>query len=346
MFATWFDGFDTYGNLDENILSRGAYDVTLDVKAWNTFPRTGASALSFGGALNSFCGKQMPATTVLFAGIAWRANVTLVDRSGGIILTDSYTNDNPLASDANEAGNGIKLYRTTTNNLRLVSYDTTGVEVLIEESTGSKIVENAYSYVEIYAEVIGATLEYEITLNGNDILMSGSVATTLVDFSWIFLANANFFGGNIFMDDFYYNPTAALGAQRCYTQFVNADIAPQDWALSGGANAWALLDNSTISDLDYIQGDNVGDISAFGLSNLPSATGAINGVRICAALNVEDAGSALSQQKVTIAAVDYLGVEHSLSTSWQYKDDVFDLTGLGVTVADINAATVQLEKTA
>jgi len=343
MTTLWLDGFDTYGLNVVTSYTLGSYELMDFVYSRNEHPRTGPMSAFLGGGSSKFLGKRINAGNTIVVGCAFYPNASGYDRSLGIVCCDAqYLNNNPLGPNIN-TGEGIRLWRTATNNIKMVSY-IGAAETDIYESSGNELNTNTYSYIELALSNTLAGSAWEIRLNGNTVLASGALGIAS-DFAWVFLATA---GGinqtDIWADDFYITNDEFLSSQRCYTQFVASDQAPQDWTLSSGADAFELLDDPTYNIANYIQGDKIADISAFGIDAVPVASGVVNAIRLTAAQNLTDAGSGNTQQAVNINAVDYVGDEHVLTTSPIWYDDVFDLTG--VTLGHIAALTMQVEKTA
>jgi len=342
MTTLWLDSFDMYGDLDLLIYEAGNYDYFLNAQSSNIQARTGTSSCLFDNTSGGFIGKDVYAGDTIVVGIAFKPDSN-VDRNGGIVICNGYAADNPLDPGAVAAGDGFKLFRTITGNLKLVSFSG-AVETDIYESVGNEILLDTYTYIQLKLKNDAAGGTYQIRLNKRGILSSGLIAFALT-FDTVFLAKTDN-TGQINMDDYYIDDADFLGAQRCVTQFVATDQIPQDWSLSSGVNAFDLINDYIIDPLNYIQANTVGDKSNFGIAGLPFNGGNISAVRLCAVQYKTTILDADTQQTVRIKGVDYIGAVDTQSVDQKWWNDIITLNGVGVTANDLATMFIQTEKVA
>jgi hypothetical protein len=88
-----------------------------------------------------------------------------------------------------------------------------------------------------------------------------------------------------------------IGDVRCRYIAPVADLAPQDWALSSGADAFALIGNVDPDDANYIDTNTINAKSKFRLGQLPPQVDKIKAICISQRQFKSDAGAAVSQTK-------------------------------------------------
>ena len=342
MTTLWLDSFDMYGDLDLLIYEAGNYDYNLNGQSSNIAPKTGTSSCLLDNTSGGFIGKDVYSGDTIVVGIALKPDSN-VDRNGGIVACTGYAADNPLDPGAVAAGDGFKLFRTITGNLKLVSFSG-AVETDIYESVGNEILLDTYTYIQLKLQNDAAGGTYQIRLNKRGILSSGLIAFAPT-FDTVFLAKTDN-GGQVNLDDYYIDNANFLGAQRCVTQFVATDQIPQDWLLSGGVNAFDLIDDYVIDPLNYIQANIVGDKSNFGIAGLPFNGGNISAVRLCAVQYKTTILDADTQQTVRIKGVDYTGAINTQLTDQNWWNDIIPLNGIGVTADDLATMFIEVDKVA
>lgn len=322
MSRVWLDGFDQYNNSTD--LLAGSYtsqnSCTLSANS-----RTGGKAVQIFAAGTGHLTKQFTAANRFVLGAAVRCN-NVVDSADITMLGTTGT---------------IFGTRLGNNGLPQVYWD----NVAIWTSPETRQFANTYSYYEFDIQVNNGA--------GNDSIefrYNGSPVVTISGLTY----NANLdrmrfrttAGTSItqLIDDVYLDTNTFLGAQRCYTRFVDSDQTPQDWALSGGASAFQLLNDVPYNTANYIQTDIIGNKSRFGIEDLPALNSIVNGGRLCSVQALSAAGSGSTRQRFLDSGGTTIheGSDKALSTSQIFYNDVFDLAGYSV--ADINSSMIEIEK--
>jgi len=140
-----------------------------------------------------------------------------------------------------------------------------------------------------------------------------------------------------------------LGDRRCATSYPDADGMPQEWALSSGANAWELIDETTPDDAGYIQAVDPADISEFEKQVIPIATNDIAALVVVARTLKTDAGATTIRLGVHSGSFVENGPETAIETTAAYKSAIFETDPNGDiqwTRDSANDATVRVTREA
>lgn len=87
--------------------------------------------------------------------------------------------------------------------------------------------------------------------------------------------------------------TNYIGELQAMYEVPNADTAETDWVASTGTDEYAMIDETTPNDADYIYSDTAGDLSEFALTDLPEDISYIRGVDIVGRMSKADAGATM-----------------------------------------------------
>lgn len=324
----WFEGWDHYNVLADT--NNGSWTTNAGgLSAIVTSPvRTGPKALRIRNDVNTTYEqtKLFPDANVYYCGMAiYNEELAASFRRGGW----KHTNGNFSGFNINSSGVMEVLY----NN------------VVIWTDTSQKVFIGSYSYHEIGINVVLGEVIYRF--NGNTVVtLSGLAAATQLRTLAIQLGPNTTADRTFYVDDVYANDHGFLGAQRCWTLFPASDETPQNWVYSGGASGFTLINDVPYNLANYVEGVNIGDKAQFGLTDIVANNAIVNGVRLSSvmALDVAGSGSAKHSLLKSDETVIFAGNDHALSTSAIYYNDSTNL--VGVSVADINAGAIELEKTA
>lgn len=164
-------------------------------------------------------------------------------------------------------------------------------------TSGGLLTPNIWYYMEAAFNTI--TKIVDLYIDGNLVLSynwAGSIADIATISPCRFYANS--VGQLGYVTDFYIcddigaaPQNGLLGEIAALTIFPDADLAPQDWTKSSGANAYALLDDFLPTDVNFVSATTAGQIDRFGLQNLPITVGAVYGAQIYARAKKDIAGS-------------------------------------------------------
>lgn len=331
----WFEHFDLYGGTRNELLTRG-YDSfpnansTLDAAT----PRNGSHAFRiFGNANDQRLRRALPAGVAkcgLGTAIRRTTNGILANTSIGLRL-DSAANTYHAIINAN---NGITLYRGST---------------VIDTSDPTLIASDAWVFVEMQADSVGGTVEVRI---GPDVVCSAT-GETFGDLTHWSVGKTNGIMTGLVDDIVVWKNTGSssnwLGDTFVLIGAPNSDDTPMDFTASTGSSEFAMIDEATINDADYILGSAVGNISRFGCASVTLPTGAVAAVAIQTRALKTDAGASSIKIGITSDGTDSNGGDNALATSALSQTHIANTDPDGSvpwTAAAANAALLRMERTA
>lgn len=342
MAIVWVESFDFYGTALANLMLRGYALGSSFTIATGANTRTGLGALQGStGSGESLLGAVLNNTTnVIGMGVAFNATSlpgTAAWRENGIHFGTgaSYYSVNVVPN----SDLGISVYNGTT---------------LVGQSVPNVYTLNSYSYIEVKATAGAGTGSVEVRVNGN-IVVNVTGLTITGPFTRFGIGKAGTSGftaaGMRFDDWVVWDNTGSinndfLGDRRCVTQFVNADGSPSQWAASAGL-PYQCIDETTPSDTDYIQANNVGDISEFGKEPIGVQTNDIAAVAVIARALKTDAGTSDFRLGVNASGTVANSAPFSPNTTVAYYTSVFNRNPNGDipwTKSAFDAATLRVTR--
>lgn len=143
--------------------------------------------------------------------------------------------------------------------------------------------------------------------------------------------------------------TSYIGELQVWPLFPNEDTAEADWLKSTGTDGYALIDERAPDDADYIYSTASGDLSEFGLEDLPPEISYIRGLGIHARMSKSNAGAAMVRlgMKSVVATSD--ASERPLTvepTYWNDQINVDPASSARWTRESLNAAWLRLTRSA
>jgi hypothetical protein len=112
-----------------------------------------------------------------------------------------------------------------------------------------------------------------------------------------------------------------VGMSGVYTLRPIADAAPQDWDVTSGAVAWALLNGATPDgDTNFIFSDTIGDQTRVEVENLPANIISVQGVKPYALVRKTDTGPADISLAVESGGVVQEVPDFTVLTAYNYAD--------------------------
>ena len=353
MSIIWAESFDLYGTSIAALLLRGyTTPGTTVTTVNNTGGRTGPGFFQSNSSSSSNRGitrvLDTPLNTV-------GSGVAMATMDAG---SDTYRNHG-LAFGV--GGNGFAYKVSTGADLSLKVYNGT---TLLGSSAPNVITIGPYFWVEmkIINNIDGGggaanTGSIEVRCNGDVVLVINGVNITSA-ISSVSLGNqqSNSGGGSTYTmrwDDWVIWDTNGtvnndfLGDRRCFTSMPDADTAFADWSLSTGVDGYALIDELSPSDADYIQADNPGDISEFEKAPIGIDTNDIAAVVVIGRALKTDAGASSFRLGVHSGAFVENSEEFLPSTSAAYFSAVFERDPNGDiqwNQTSVDAATIRVTR--
>lgn len=141
-----------------------------------------------------------------------------------------------------------------------------------------------------------------------------------------------------------------LGEQTVYTLFPSADTGTAAWTKSTGSNGYDLINDVPAVDTRYVEGNTVGDVSIFDLTNLPTTALTVAGVLAVMRGEKTAVGAGTIDFGPVHAGTPSLASRPQTNGQFLYTfGDVSELnpsTGLIWLSTEVNAAQLELSRTA
>lgn len=362
MALLWCDGFDHYGTVAR--MTDGPYAEVVAGGHWGlstTNPRTGTYNMrrQAVGTLDAHMRRVLGGakTTVGLAVVVYMDHLPAA--------ADSYCLYD-FRDAANVAQISICVGTTGTIVVKRGTAATGGgnTSTLLGTSSVPVITANAYQHVETMVFFSNTVGTVEVRVNGVTVLsLSGidTVNTANVECSQVGIQCGctglfiqHFVTSDV--DDIFcwdnsgsYN-NGFIGDRRVLTLFPNANTATADWTAVGAATGYECIDEANPNDdTDYISASTVGNVSQFGLQNLPSGISVVNAVVMVERARKTEAGTANTKVSVVSGASSAAGADKPLTEIYTYRQDVFQtdpVSAAPFTPTDVNNLQFKVERTA
>lgn len=128
---------------------------------------------------------------------------------------------------------------------------------------------------------------------------------------------------------------------------MNGDTAEDDWVPSTGTDAYAMVDEVTPNDADYIYATTAGDLSEFSITDLPEDITYIRGVQLLGRMSKADSGAAMIKFGMKSDAATDDADERPVTVEPTYWWDFMNVdpdSGARWTRASLNAAWFRLSR--
>jgi hypothetical protein len=138
-----------------------------------------------------------------------------------------------------------------------------------------------------------------------------------------------------------------IGELQVWPLFPNGDTAEADWAKSTGTDGYALIDEPTPDDANYVYSVATGDLSEFDLEDLPEEITYIRGLGIHNRLSKSDSGAAMFKAGMKSVAATSDADERPVTvepTYWRDPIDVDPNSSARWTRDSLNAAWLRLTR--
>lgn len=310
------EGFDAYNGVSTataGSLASGWYNIS---SAAMTTGRFGGQAVRLTGIGNSTPNARRRLTSNLTQGcIGVAIRPTTMSTSGFINLGVFDSSSTGLAVRFNSDGS---LAVGTTN-------DQYSMNVTFSTTAAGLLTLNNWSYIELEFTVSNTTGSFTLYVNGTSVA-SGTNLDTLITSSSYSLVAFGFqipsLNGGIFdYDDLYITDTnTRLGEQRIETLRPSADTAQKQWTPSTGSDNYATIDETLMSNTDFLSASNVGIYDLYDFTNLSSTPNTINAVTVSALAQKDNASTRAiatpvkSGSATSDGANNYLSVGYALTT--------------------------------
>lgn len=340
MAIIWADGFDHYG-ATESELTNGSYSQYLgpfghDVQLDSSVFRTGTHSIHFptGTTQYRILRKAFSPGSITEVGISFAlflSELPAVGTATFMVMLRDIANAEQICLMIATTG-AIQIVRGYTGNTTLQTYQQTGGTTLA--SSAPVITAEAWHHIEFYATASQTTGTVKVRVNNEEVISltnQDTVATSNVEFSQMAFLQAGTSSGTSLasrIEDFYiYDTTGShanaypVGDLQCMWLTATADTAEADWTKSTGTDGFALIDEVTPNDADYIQAATATDRSDFALTDLPADVNYVETLFAHTRMLKTEAGTAQVQQSFMQGTDQSAGADRDITTTSTYWFD-------------------------
>lgn len=335
MAILWMDGFAHYGTSSTRMTEAGW--VVAGASPTTSSPRTGTHCLdisnSSASARRSFGG---PKSTV-GVGAAIKLAGWPGTSTGGWVLYDAALGSQ-LTLSFNLSGY-LELRRGSSGGTLLAT-------------SSAIILAGLWQHLEIKAVIDNTAGSVEVRLNGVTVLSVSGVDTQATANAEVSFITFNGYTSGLTIADAYAWDTSGsvntdfIGDQRVYTRFVNADTATENWTPSTGTDSYAVVDEATPSDADYLSAASA-MTTVLGLPALAGTVTTVKAIQTVHRSLKSEAGLCSMRGGVVSSGVAGNGATVGLSISAGYYNDVFNTdpnTSAAWTASAASAVQAKIER--
>lgn len=247
----------------------------------------------------------------------------------------------------------LTIYALTDGSLKLYRGDSSGT-LLGTTATGIITVATWY-YLELHAIIDDTTGEYEIRVDGVNVLSATGVDTrnggTNPEVTCVTVGRAS--TDRSYYDDLYIITGDGTGVSGFQNEITIEQIKPNgagnytQLTPTGSATNWQNVDDIPFSTTDYNSSPTAGTKDTYAYSNLTATTGTILGSVIHFAANKNLAGFKKGRRLIRISSTDYAGADTpSLSATVRYFSEVLPesvATAAAWTISEVNGLEAGFE---
>lgn len=333
MALLFIDGFDHYATAD---IGKKWSTITGSPAIGAAAGRRGSGALQINlsgaeGVTKTFASSY----TTLIVGVAFSISQAIGGARSILTLKDGTTSH--------------LLVRLNTDNTLSVVRAAGSIVV----ATTAAITIGAFVYLEFKATIDDTTGSFSLRLNGAEVAAGSGIDTRNAGNASVNSVYIGFDGNpgsvlTLTVDDLYICDTSGsknndfLGDVRVDTLLPTGDGTYKEFTPSAGTDHYALVDETTLNEADYVESDVVGERDSFTTGGLPALVSqTIFGVQVNASAKKSDAGSRSLSTLVRSGTTDSEGSASALSTSTTTLTQMFENDPDGSvawTEAKVNAA--------
>jgi hypothetical protein len=362
MAIIWADDYKTFGT-NTAVMLNGLYaevsnisiipnpDPLVAGNVLKIISQTDATGVYLGAVLRRVI--PVPAATVGFAQRYW---FTSLPNS-----TSQYMTIMSFCDISNQAHVSLRLGTTGAITVYRGDSGNGGGSVAELGATGPVITANSWNHIEAKVLVSDTVGTVEIRVNTTPVLTLTGVDTrngTSTTVDQLRMSNA-------------YNGAASVGPSMYCSDYVIWDASGTrnndfmgsvsvlrlttesdtsfNWTASSGSTGWNLIDEAGPDDADYVTAAHPPPAaSTFALSNLPPDVTSIRGLVSLVRAKKTDGGDGNIQVSIMSGASASAGADRPITTTSTYWWDVSEIspaTGVAWTPAEVDAATIKLNRT-
>jgi hypothetical protein len=315
MALLWCDGFDHYGSTETFLLDGPYADEECTLTSSSPTPPTGTHCIAISGSDSStgFSGlrKVLP-TSKDKLGMAARFYYPTLPNDSRTITID-FLSSSPNRSQIRcivDPNGALAFYRGGISSFSEINNGT------LIATSDPVIVAGTWNHIEVQVYIhdtdgwvraaVNGVHRYEAT--GLDTKYDSSNIVG-VGFHRQFANGMTYYIDDLYVYDFVGDSgidtdwcpavdgagvaTQYIGELQCMYLPPNGDTAEADWTKSTGTDGFALVDEVSPNDGDYISSTTAGDLSEFDLTDLPEDITYIRGLQLIGRMSKSDSGAAL-----------------------------------------------------
>lgn len=293
MALLWFDGFDHYTNTNStsgfDAFVAGIYSTdNTNVVGSAEMPELGSRAFRASGS------------GVSGVGIRWllgKSDTTDGTYGLGFHLYIGTLQQTKRFAGFTDSVGTIKFQIGANSSGQLEIYSGSGTGAIL--ATGSNQVpvgELLHFEIKIIQHPTEGSIE--VRVNGQTWVVADNINTSTGISSFFLRSSSGTGTANYYYDNLYFwdgtgdDNNDWLGERNVYTLMPASDGSETDWVLSTGSDGYALI-NGVPPGSGYIEALNVGDVSSFGLGDLPTTDINIIGMRM--SVSASKTGTSLTE---------------------------------------------------
>jgi hypothetical protein len=353
----WVDGFDHYGGSIAALTAGGNYSAygvnSTQAQISTAQKRTNTHALYIHGGNTSddpagYLRKALPGGSETQLGIGFASYLSALPAN----------NDN-IRLDFNDFANATNWILSITTTGAIQAKRANGT--VLGTTATPVVTAAAWHHIEVFTVMSDTVGEIKVWVNEELVLnltALDNVNTALAECSQIQFEVSGVYpsatGNDWYIDDLYIydtsgsiNNAAPLGDLNAYLLVPTGDTSEADWSLSTGANGYALIDESTPNDADYIQSATAGDRSEFDLTDLPLTVNYVAGLFCHTRALKTDAGGAQLETSIMSSGSRSTPNAKSITTAatwWHQAVETDPATGSRFTRSGVNDAKIRFDR--
>lgn len=300
MAIIWFEHFDLYGGVRDNLLARGYDAFPTTNHTLTTASRTGSHCLQLAAnSTNQQLARSLPVQPAV-AGV-------------GCAIQPTTNGETAAGACGVRLGHATGTFRAVVNSVNGISLY--NGSTLLASSAPALLAINTYTWLELKANSTEGTLEARV--NGIPaVSASGLTFGPLTNFGVGKTSGATTarFDDVVVWDNSDTVNNDWIGDTFVLVAPPTADGAINEWAASTGTDRWALIDEAAPSETDFISAAAVGQANEFAHAALNLPAGSVAAIGVQARAYKNDAGASSVILGIASGSQTSMSGELALST--------------------------------
>ena len=351
MAVVLVEGFDAYNGITGNAGSPSAGGWVLGSPTYTALAagRFGGQAFSKGSSTvaSAWLYKVFGSITQGCLGFALKVTTYTTATSGCLVYLTTDNLSSQLALRVGTSGE-ISIGRASGT----VS---DGLGTVLGTTASNLVTLNTWCYIEMEFVISDSVGSINLYVNGTNVLSLSNVDTkanaTLSTVNTLYLGDTSSTSGRgvCLYDDIYVTDTPTrLGEQRIETLYPSADTAQLQWTPSTGSNNYGTVDETLMSNTDYVSAGTVSNYDLYDFTNLSSTPTSISAITINALAQKDNAGTRAIALPVKSSSTTSDGANNYLAAGWTVLNRIIETdpnTSTAWTASSVNALQAGIKVT-